>query len=74
MGEEIESNLTRLANETQLWEQERKNSSNKNMTVENDPMSMSMSFASKYKRKWLISAFEAGDIVNHHPDTVSLLS
>ncbi|KAK6371392.1 hypothetical protein LTS17_009123 [Exophiala oligosperma] len=73
IGESIEAEFTRRSRENGFSEEEAKNAYNKNMVDGGGDLfqtSKPTEFASRYERKWLVSAFEAGDVVFHDPFTV----
>ena len=71
LGEEIEAEFTRKAVESGMTEQEAQNAYNKNMIAAGGLSPNPIEFAAQYGRKWLVSDFEAGDVVLHNPFTVS---
>ncbi|KIW45744.1 uncharacterized protein PV06_04105 [Exophiala oligosperma] len=73
IGESIEAEFTRRSRENGFSEEEAKNAYNKNMVDGGGDLfqtSKPTEFASRYERKWLVSAFEAGDVVFHDPFTI----
>ena len=72
MGEELETEFTRKAIETGLSEEQAQNAYNKNMIAAGGLSPNPVEFASQHESKWLVSDFEAGDVVLHTPFTVSL--
>ena len=74
LGREIEAEFTRSAQEGGFSDDETKNAYNTNMANGGGALfhsSKPTEFADQHKRKWLVSSFEAGDIVLHDPFTVS---
>ena len=73
LGEEIEANFTRRAIETGLSEQEAKFAYNRNMIAAGGLSTKPAEFAAEHNRRWLVSSFEAGDVVLHDPFAASIL-
>lgn len=74
LGEEIEQEFTKKAKETGLSEEETKNAFNKNMMSSGFLCEGPGDFGRRYNRKWLVTSYEAGDVVLHTPHMVSLWS
>ena len=74
LGEEREANFTRRAIETGLSEQEAKYAYNRNMIDAGGLSTKPAEFAAEHNRRWLVSSFEAGDVVLHDPFAVSICS
>ncbi len=73
IGRELEADFHRRALEAGLTEEEAEGAYNKNMAkIGWTPKPADI--AAKYDRKWLVSDFEAGDVVLHDPFTVSLMN
>ncbi|KAH8812420.1 hypothetical protein F5884DRAFT_820310 [Xylogone sp. PMI_703] len=70
VGEELEAEFTEKAKAAGFSEEEIKSAFNNNMLsnglLSDDPAA----FGKKYNRRWLVSAFEAGDVVLHLPFTI----
>lgn len=74
LGEEIEADFTRQAVDAGMSESETTNAYNKNM-IDAGGLSLNpVEFATQHNRKWMLSDFEAGDVVLHNPFTVSVSS
>lgn len=74
LGEEIEASFTHQAVQSGLSWQETKSPYNKNMTVSGGLSTEPAKFAAQHNCRWLVSSFEAGDVVLHDPFAVSNLS
>ncbi|KAI5458761.1 hypothetical protein BGZ63DRAFT_492537 [Mariannaea sp. PMI_226] len=70
LGEEIEADFTKRAIETGLSEEEAKFAYNRNMIAAGGLSSKPLEFAAEHNRRWLVSDFEAGDVVLHNPFTI----
>ncbi|KAI1854874.1 hypothetical protein JX265_002513 [Neoarthrinium moseri] len=70
LGEEIERDFYRKATETGLTELEAKDAFNKNMMSGGLLADGPKDFGEQYKRRWLVTTYEAGDVVLHTPYTI----
>ncbi|KAL1857562.1 hypothetical protein Daus18300_010321 [Diaporthe australafricana] len=74
LGKEIEDNFTRLAAEAKFTTEEAKSAYNQNMMGGGLLADGPAAFAKEHNRRWLLSAYEAGDVVFHNAYAVSLSS
>ncbi|KAJ9204130.1 hypothetical protein DTO021D3_3910 [Paecilomyces variotii] len=86
LGREIEDEFTRKAKESGLTEEEARSGFNQNMMSTGMLSEYPKEFAREHNRRWLVSAYEAGDVVlhkahaihastvNHDPDNVIRLA
>lgn len=74
VGVQIEQEFTRKACEAGMTEEEARNAFNQNMMSTGLLSEYPLEFARQYNRRWLVSAYEAGDVVLHKPHAVCLLS
>lgn len=72
MGEQIEAEFSRTAKEAGLSEEEAQNAYNRNMSDVGGLSIKPAEYANEHKRRWLVSGYEAGDVVLHNPFTVGL--
>ncbi|CAH0053688.1 unnamed protein product [Clonostachys solani] len=70
LGEEIEQEFTKKAKETGLSEEEMKNAFNKNMMSSGFLCEGPGDFGRRYNKKWLVTSYEAGDVVLHTPHMI----
>ncbi|XXH02150.1 hypothetical protein Hte_008518 [Hypoxylon texense] len=70
LGREIETNFFNKAKQTGLTDEEAKNAFNKNMTSGGLLADGPKEFAEERRLKWLVTEYEAGDVVLHTPYTV----
>jgi phytanoyl-CoA hydroxylase len=70
LGQEIEKSFYERAMETGLTEEEAKDAFNKNMMGGGLLAEGPKGFGESHGRKWLVTDFEAGDVVLHTPYTV----
>ncbi|KAF2142692.1 uncharacterized protein K452DRAFT_270535 [Aplosporella prunicola CBS 121167] len=70
VGQSIESEFTEKAKETGLTEEETKNGFNQNMMTTGWLADGPLGFGREYKKRWLVSAYEAGDVVLHKPHMI----
>ncbi|CAH0000652.1 unnamed protein product [Clonostachys byssicola] len=70
LGEDIEQEFTKKAKETGLSEEETKNAFNKNMMTSGFLCEGPGDFGRRYNRKWLVTSYEAGDVVLHTPHMI----
>lgn len=71
LGEEIEAEFFRKAEEEGFSEEEAKNAFNNNMMTTGLLSEAPAEFAKESNRKWLVSDYTAGDVVIHDPFAVS---
>ncbi|KAJ9273126.1 hypothetical protein DTO212C5_711 [Paecilomyces variotii] len=86
LGREIEDAFTRKAKESGLTDEEARSGFNQNMMSTGMLSEYPKEFAREHNRRWLVSAYEAGDVVlhkahaihastvNHDPDNVIRLA
>ncbi|KAI0003978.1 hypothetical protein F4779DRAFT_600679 [Xylariaceae sp. FL0662B] len=67
LGQEIEKNFYDRARQTGLTEEEAKNAFNKNMMGGGLLADGAKEFAKEYERRWLVTDYQAGDVVLHTP-------
>lgn len=67
MGRDIEDDFTRKATESDLSDEEAKNAFNKNMMSTGLLDDGPKEYAERFGRRWLVTAYEAGDVVLHNP-------
>ncbi|KAI5860942.1 hypothetical protein GGS23DRAFT_578068 [Durotheca rogersii] len=67
LGQEIEANFSIRARETGLTEEEAKSAFNKNMTGGAMLADGAKDFCETHGRRWLVTDYEAGDVVLHTP-------
>jgi hypothetical protein len=72
LGREIEADFSRKARESGLSEEETKNGFNQNMLSTGLLADGPREYADTFDRRWLVTNYEAGDVVLHTPYTVSL--
>jgi phytanoyl-CoA hydroxylase len=70
VGTQIENDFTKKALESGLTEEQARNAFNQNMMSTGLLSEYPAEFAQKYNRRWLVSAYEAGDVVVHKPHAV----
>lgn len=70
VGNQIEQDFTRKAREAGMTEEEAKNAFNQNMMSTGLLSDYPIGFARQYNRRWLVSTYEAGDVVLHKPHMV----
>lgn len=66
LGSEIEADFTKKAKEAGLSEEETRNAFNSNMMHGGVLAHGPIGFAEQYNRRWLVTAYEAGDVVLHN--------
>lgn len=71
LGQELEKGFYDRARETGLTEEEAKNAFNRNMMGGGLLADGAKEFGSSHNRRWLVTNYEAGDVVLHTPYTVS---
>ncbi|KAH6715232.1 hypothetical protein BKA61DRAFT_348935 [Leptodontidium sp. MPI-SDFR-AT-0119] len=67
LGEEIEADFFKRANDVGLSDEEAKSAFNNNMMATGLLSESPADFAKQANRRWLVSAYEAGDVVLHDP-------
>ncbi|KAI1082834.1 hypothetical protein F5B20DRAFT_530589 [Whalleya microplaca] len=70
LGQEIEQNFYDKAREAGMTEEESKNAFNKNMMGGGLLADGSKEFAEEHGRRWLVTDYQAGDVVLHTPYTI----
>ncbi|CZR64493.1 uncharacterized protein PAC_14391 [Phialocephala subalpina] len=65
IGQEIEAEFVRKAEEAGFTDEEAKNAFNSNMMATGLLSDSPSEFAKEFNRRWLVSSFEAGDVVLH---------
>ncbi|OTA58955.1 hypothetical protein K449DRAFT_436460 [Hypoxylon sp. EC38] len=70
LGREIEKNFYNLAKETGLTDEEARNAFNRNMMGGGLLAEGPREFGETYARRWLVTEYEAGDVVLHTPYTI----
>jgi phytanoyl-CoA hydroxylase len=70
VGLKIEEEFTNKAKQTGLTDEEAKSAFNSNMMATGLLSESPVEFARQHARRWLVSAYEAGDVVLHKPHTV----
>lgn len=71
VGAEIEANFTRAAKEAGLSDEQAKSAYNQNMLGGGLLADGAREFAKQHGRRWLLTAYEAGDVVLHNSYAVS---
>lgn len=71
LGAEIEDDFAKKAMAAGMSEEEMKYAFNKNMMSTGFLCDGPAEFSSRYGKKWLVTAFEAGDVVLHKPHQVT---
>lgn len=74
VGLKFEEEFTNKAKQAGLSEEEARSAFNSNMMSTGLLSEFPAQFAKDNGRRWLVSAYEAGDVVLHKPHTVSSLS
>jgi phytanoyl-CoA hydroxylase len=70
LGRELEEEFTQRAVATGLTEEEARSAFNQNMMTTGLLSDGPADFSERYRRRWLVSAFDAGDVVLHNPFAV----
>lgn len=70
LGEEIENDFSRKAKEAGMSDEEMRNAFNSNMMSTGFLCDGPLEFGRKYGRRWLATAYEAGDVVFHKSHAV----
>lgn len=71
LGREVEADFTRKAKENGLSDEEMKNAFNQNMLSTGLLADGPREYSETFGRRWLVTAYEAGDVILHTPYTVS---
>ena len=71
LGREVEADFNRKAEESGLSEEETKNAFNQNMLSTGLLADGPREYSDSFDRRWLVTNYEAGDVVLHTPYTVS---
>jgi len=71
LGEEIEAQFSQKAEDAGFTEEEAKYAFNNNMMSTGLLSESPAEFARENNRRWLVSSYEAGDVVLHDPFAVS---
>lgn len=72
LGREVEADFSRKAEESGLSEEETKYAFNQNMLSTGLLADGPREYSDSFDRRWLVTDYEAGDVVLHTPYTVSL--
>lgn len=72
IGQELEDEFTRKAKASGLTDEQAKSAFNQNMMSTGLLSEKPAEFAQEHNRRWLVSAFEAGDVVLHQPFAVCI--
>jgi hypothetical protein len=70
VGQKIEDDFTQKAKEAGLTEEEVRSAFNQNMMATGMLSEHPKEFAKEHNRRWLVSAYEAGDVVLHKAHAV----
>ncbi|KAF9732235.1 hypothetical protein PMIN06_011329 [Paraphaeosphaeria minitans] len=70
LGREIEADFTRKAKESGLSDEEAKNAFNQNMLSTGLLAEGPKDYSEAFGRRWLVTSYEAGDVVLHTPYTI----
>jgi phytanoyl-CoA hydroxylase len=70
LGREIEADFTRKAAESGLTDEEMKNAFNQNMMSTGLLADGPKEYSETFDRRWLVTSYEAGDVVLHTPYTI----
>jgi phytanoyl-CoA hydroxylase len=70
LGREIEADFTRKARESGLTDDEAKDAFNQNMLSTGLLADGPREYSETFGRRWLVTSYEAGDVVLHTPYTV----
>jgi phytanoyl-CoA hydroxylase len=71
VGQKIEEEFTNKARQAGLTEEQARSAFNSNMMATGLLSEFPAEFAKEHGRRWLVSAYEAGDVVLHKPHVVS---
>lgn len=72
LGRQVEAEFARKARDSGLDEEESKNAFNQNMLATGLLADGPREYSDVFQRRWLVSDYEAGDVVLHTPFTVSV--
>jgi hypothetical protein len=72
LGREVEEDFNRKAVESGLSDEEAKNAFNQNMLSTGLLADGPREYSETFDRRWLVTKYEAGDVVLHTPYTVSI--
>jgi phytanoyl-CoA hydroxylase len=67
LGREIEADFTKKATDSGLSDEEAKNAFNQNMLSTGLLADGPREYSDTFERKWLVTSYEAGDVVLHNP-------
>ncbi|KAF2016401.1 hypothetical protein BU24DRAFT_391696 [Aaosphaeria arxii CBS 175.79] len=70
LGREVEAEFTRKAKESGLSDEQTKNAFNQNMLSTGLLADGPKEYSDAFQRRWLVTAYEAGDVVLHTPYTI----
>lgn len=70
LGREVEADFTSKAKESGMDEEETKNAFNQNMLSTGLLADGPKEYSAQFGRRWLVTNYEAGDVVLHTPFTV----
>lgn len=70
LGQEVEADFTRKAKESGMNEEETKNAFNQNMLSTGLLADGPREYSDTFERRWLVTRYEAGDVVLHTPFTI----
>ncbi|RLL94653.1 hypothetical protein CFD26_102878 [Aspergillus turcosus] len=70
VGQQIEEEFTTKAKQAGMTDEEARSAFNSNMMATGLLSESPAEFARQYGRRWLVSAYEAGDVVLHKPHTI----
>jgi phytanoyl-CoA hydroxylase len=70
LGQEVEADFTKKATESGLSIEESKNAFNQNMFSTGLLADGPIEYADTFQRRWLVTSYEAGDVVLHSPFAV----
>lgn len=70
LGKELEDEFTTKAKDSGFTDEEAKYAFNRNMMASGMLDEGPARWAKKYDKRWLVSAYEAGDVVLHTPYTI----
>lgn len=73
VGTQIENDFTKKALECGLTEEQAKYAFNQNMMSTGLLSERPLDFAQQHNRRWLVSAYNAGDVVLHKPHAVYII-
>ena len=73
LGRQVEADFSRKAAESGLSEKETKNAFNQNMLSTGLLSDGPREYSDTFDRRWLVTKYEAGDVVLHNPYAVSAL-